>query len=76
MSERTPDEIAAIQSLVRKFYQSIKELGVDRQTAIDALEFAVWDMLIDSIESRQSLDRYLDIMRERCLELWDLRHPN
>jgi hypothetical protein len=76
MTERTPDEIAAIQSLVRDFYQSINEAGVDRQTAVDALEYAAWDMLIDCVDSRESLDRYLDVMRERCLGLWELRHPN
>jgi hypothetical protein len=38
MTERTPDEIAAIQSLVREFYESIDKARVDRQTAIDPRE--------------------------------------
>jgi hypothetical protein len=62
--------------LVREFYRSIDKAGVDRQTAIDALEYATWDMLIDVVDSRESLDRYLDIMRERCMGLWELRHPH
>jgi hypothetical protein len=31
---------------------------------------------IDSIDSRESLEKYLTLMRERCLGLWDLINPN
>jgi hypothetical protein len=75
MTERTPTEIAAVKRLVREFYQSIERASVDRQAAIDALEFALWNMLVHSVDSRQSLDSYLTTMRERCLELWDARQP-
>jgi hypothetical protein len=37
------------------------------------LEFATWDLLIDSIDSRENLEKYLNVMRERCLGLWDIK---
>jgi hypothetical protein len=74
MTERTPDETETIKNLVLEFYQSINKAGVDRQAAIDALEFAIWNMLVSSVDTRENLGWYLDTMRERCLELWDARH--
>jgi hypothetical protein len=74
MTERTPDENAAIRDLVREFYKSINNAGVDRQAALDALEFAMWNMLVHTVDSRGNLDWYLSTMRERCLELWDARN--
>jgi hypothetical protein len=76
MTERNPDEVAGMQGLIAEFYRSIEQAGVDGEMAIDALEFAIWNLLVDSIDSRESLDQYLDEMRERCLRLWDMRHPN
>jgi hypothetical protein len=67
MTERNPDEVAGMQGSIAEFYRSIEQAGVDGEMAIDALEFAIWNLLVDSIDSRESLDQYLDEMRERCL---------
>jgi hypothetical protein len=76
MTKRAPGEIDAIRDLVKEFYESIEKAGVNRQTATDALEFATWGILIDGINNRENLDRYLDVMRERCLALWERKRAN
>jgi hypothetical protein len=75
MSARTPQEVAAINALVHEFYDAIDKARVDRQIALDALEYATWDLLTEWVADRQSLERHLDIMRERSLGMWRLRNP-
>lgn len=44
MSPRKPEEIAAINALHREFLRSIEKAPVDRQIALDALEYTTWDL--------------------------------
>jgi len=54
MTERNPDEVAGMQGLIAAFYRSIEQAGVDGEMAIDALEFAIWNLLVDSIDRREA----------------------
>jgi len=76
MTERTPAEIDAIKGLVQEFHRSIEHASVDRQTALDALEYTTWSLLIECFDDPESLDQYLAVMRERCLGFWHTRNQN
>jgi hypothetical protein len=71
MSERTPSEIAAIDRLHKDFTTAIaKTDGIDRQVVLDALEYTMWNLLIECFDSSDALDQYLAVMRDRCLGTW------
>jgi hypothetical protein len=73
VTDRTPAEIAAINALVNEFYDCVNRARVDRQIALDALEYAFHDLLVEVCADRDQLERYLDIVRERSLGVWNRR---
>ncbi len=65
MSPRTPQEIKQIHELLQGFIGVINRTAVDRQVALDALEFALHDLLAEVCASEEQLLQYHDMMRER-----------
>jgi hypothetical protein len=70
MSPRTPEEVDKINALFRYFIDGIDRADVDRQTACDALEFTLLDLLIEVCESEAHVMQYYDTMRERAVGMW------
>jgi hypothetical protein len=76
MSPRTPDEVTTINELVKGFETVIDLVGqerrVDRQLALDALEYLLWRNLVEVCESWEKAEAYFDgPMRDRLKGTWD-----
>jgi hypothetical protein len=63
----------AVNDLVNQFYDVINRSGCDRQTAIDALEYALGDLLTECFSDAEALDQYFAIMNERCRGMMQYR---
>jgi hypothetical protein len=76
MTDRTPAELAAITDLHYDFCRAIDDKkGIDRQTVLDPLEYTLWNLLTECFSDPDSLDAYLDVMRERCHGVWRRHNP-
>jgi len=70
MTRREPK---VISDLVDEFYDAVNRSGCDRQTAIDALEFALHYLLAECVTGVDEFDRYSAVMLDRGRFLCRLR---
>ena len=53
-----------------EFRDAVNRGGVSRQTALDALEYALEELLSDVCESEEHVKQYFEIMHERATRAW------
>ena len=70
MSAETPRELEQIHWLFHEFRDAINRGGVSRQTALDALEYTLEDLLSDVCDSEEKVKQYFEIMRDRATRTW------
>ena len=70
MDTETPKEFEQIHWLYHEFKDAISRSGVNRQTALYALEYTLEDLLSDVCDSEDGVTRYFDILRDRARRTW------
>ena len=70
---RTPQKVRKIEELFHRFIDVVDSVEVDRQTAIDALEYTLADLVLEVVESEEQLTSYLNGLRDRTLSTWTRR---
>ena len=73
MTTRTPHEVQQIDGLFQEFLDAIDRAAVDRQVAIEALEYTLIDLILEVVADEQQLTSYLNVMRERTRAAWRKR---
>ena len=67
MSSDTPRELEQIHWLFHEFRDAITRGGISRQTALDALEYTLEDLLSDVCDSEKNVKQYFEILRDRII---------
>ena len=70
MNAGMPKELEQIHWLYYEFIDAINRGQVSRQTALDALEYALEDLLSEVCDSEERVGQYFDILRNRALGTW------
>jgi hypothetical protein len=70
VTNRTPREIQQIDGLFQEFLDAIDRAAVDRQLAVEALEYTLEDLIFEAVADEQHLTSYLNAMRERIMAAW------
>ena len=70
MKTETPREFEQIHWLYHQFRDAMNRGGVSRQTALDALEYALEELLSDVCESEEHVKQYFETMHERATRAW------
>lgn len=73
VTTRTPREVQQIDGLFQEFLDAIDRAAVDRQVAIEALEYTLIDLILEVVADEQQLTSYLNVMRERTRAAWRKR---
>lgn len=73
MTDRSPQDVQKIHELFHGLIETIDSAEVSRQTAIDALEYTLGDLVLEVVESEEHLSNYLIGLRERTLAAWARR---
>ena len=70
MNAGMPKELEQIHWLYYEFIDAINRGQVTRQTALDALEYTLEDLLSEVCDSEERVGQYFDILRDRALGTW------
>jgi hypothetical protein len=70
MNAGMPKELEQIHWLFYEFIDAINRGQVTRQTALDALEYTLEDLLSEVCDSEERVGQYFDILRDRALGTW------
>jgi hypothetical protein len=70
MNTDKPRELEQIHWLFHEFIDAINRGGVSRQTALDAFEYTLGDLLSDVCDGEDSVKQYFDVVRDRAMRTW------
>jgi hypothetical protein len=68
MTADKPQEFERIHWLFHEFRDAINRGGVGRQTALDALEYTLEDLLSDVCDSEEKLKEYFETLCDRATQ--------
>lgn len=67
---RTPEELHTIEALNKQIEDAISTSGVDRQIAIDAVEYTLGRLVCEALDSEAGVKVYADWFTERIIAQW------
>ncbi len=70
MTADTAREFERVHWLFHEFQGAISRGGIGRQTALDAVEYTVEDLLADMCDSEEKLKEYFETLRDRATRAW------
>jgi len=70
MTADTPREFERINWLFHEFQDAISRGGICHQTALDALEYTLEDLLSEMGGSEEHIKQYFETLCDRAIQTW------